>query len=112
MLSRVTKTRESRCLSGWKQFIESGFASIEGKSTSMSNITLQPSIEGFEPDEQVANPALAEFVDWCEKYRLFIEQGRKYGFRLAVSAGVKDAIALQLPKDMADRINASLLDVQ
>lgn len=53
---------------------------------------------------------LAEFVDWCEKYRLFIEQGRTYGFRLA--AGVKDAIALQLPKDVADRINASLLDVQ
>ena len=78
----------------------------------MTDLMKLPSVDRFRVDEETANRALVEFIDWCSKNQLFLEQGRKYGFRLAVSPAVKDAIALQLKRDEASRINANLLDVE
>lgn len=68
-------------------------------------------LERLDPPQQVAARALNEFIDWCERNAIFIEQGRAHGFRLAVSPAVKDAIALSVDRELANRINGSILDL-
>lgn len=60
--------------------------------------------------EEARMRALAEFVAWCGRNAAFIERGRQFGFELAVSPLVKDAIK-QLPdRGLAECVNANLGD--
>lgn len=62
--------------------------------------------------DQLSTQAIAEFVDWADRNVAFLERGRQFGFKLAVSSSVKDAVALALDKTIANRINASLGDLE
>lgn len=69
-----------------------------------------PQVTALDSTDQLSTRAVAEFVDWASRNVAFLERGRMFGFELAVSPGVKDAIALELDHEQANRINVILHD--
>lgn len=66
----------------------------------------------MEPGAQLAQRGMMDLALWCIDYAPLIEQGRAHGFRMAVSAAVKDTIVSVCPDAaLAVRINANLLDL-
>jgi hypothetical protein len=62
--------------------------------------------------DEAAQRGMMDLVKWCIRNERLIQQGRSYGFRMAVSPAIKDLIAVTCPdRATATRINASLLDV-
>ena len=62
--------------------------------------------------DEAAQRGMMDLVQWCIDNQRLIEQGRGYGFRMAVSPAIKDLIAISCPdRETATRINGNLLDV-
>jgi hypothetical protein len=56
--------------------------------------------------------ALDSFARWCAENENFLARGKRYGYRIAASQQLKDAIERRLDADTAARINSHLLDAQ
>ncbi|MBB5546614.1 hypothetical protein [Paraburkholderia fungorum] len=54
--------------------------------------------------------ALDSFATWCAENETFLARGKRYGYRIAVSPELKDAIERRLDVDTAARVNAHLLN--
>lgn len=56
--------------------------------------------------------AIDTFAKWCAENENFLARGKKYGYRIAVSQELKDAIERRLDVNAAARVNSHLLDVE
>lgn len=56
--------------------------------------------------------SLDSFAKWCAENENFLARGKRYGYKIAVSQELKDAIERRLDVNTAARINSHLLDVQ
>lgn len=66
----------------------------------------------MDPLAQLAQRGMMDLALWCIDYEQLIVQGRARGFRMAVSAAVKETITTVCPDPQrAAHINANLLDL-
>ena len=62
--------------------------------------------------DEAAQRGMMDLVQWCIANERLLQQGRSYGFRMAVSPAIKDLIAVSCPdRAAATRINSNLLTV-